>query len=773
MSAREPMARTQRARGSNRAGEIPLEHASFVGRRTQLAAARVALGAARLLTFVGAGGVGKTRFVVRLAHSVHRLYPGGAWYIDLTGVSAEGSVADRAGRVLGLQGDAADGLGAMSQFFGARRGLLVLDNCEQVVDQCAQLIRHLLDNCPKMTVIATSRAALRITAERTFVLEPLDTDEPGHEAASPAVLLFLERCASMLPHPTPDDLEAIAEICRRVDGLPLAIELAAARVQALTPAQIVERLAEPLAFLTGGNRDLPERQQSMRATVAWSYQLCSRTERALWRRMSVFAGGWDLRSAEWMSAGWRADHLTVDLIQSLLEKSIITRRMDGDIVFYEMLNTVRTFGLEMSPEEDLRVAQTLHRDWCLDRLAAIEADWYGTNQAHWLSVTRRELPDIRAALEFCIAEEDGARAATLLVTAWRVVWLAHGRVDQLRRWCARVVELGTSPTPEICQVMTILSGCQLLQGDTETGIRMLERARELADELQDDFSRALVCVLRASIERDPEKAVALYTEALALQQGSNRIPARANVEERLAAAHDLGGNAELAGRMLDALIVRAQRAGESFETASLLCNTAWIAAGRGEVDRATSLLRKSLRLAQQLDYAIGVARVEAVLARVAINSRDYTRAATLLGVAHTVADARGATAFVFPLDALLGNDVVDLARRALGPRSYESAFAKGKQMTTEEGIAYAVGAQAPTRSDRTSIAPGRRILSSRESQVAALVGHGLTDREIADRLVISRRTAEGHVAKSLAKLGFTSRTQLAAWTARESAVDGP
>ncbi|MEO7022808.1 MAG: hypothetical protein ABI130_01060, partial [Leifsonia sp.] len=274
-----------------------------------------------MLTFVGAGGVGKTRFVVRLAHSVHRLYPGGAWYIDLSGVSAEGSVVEEAARALGLQGAATAGLGAISQFFGARRGLLVLDHCEQVVDQCAQLVRHLLDSCPKMTVIATSRAALRITAERIFVVEPLDTDGPDREIPSSAVHLFLERCASILPHPTPDDLERIAEICRRVDGLPLAIELAAARVQALTPAHIVERLAEPLAFLTDGNRDLPVRQQSMRATVEWSYQLCTRAERALWRRMSVFAAGWDLHSAEWMTAGWLADRLTVDLIQSLLEKS--------------------------------------------------------------------------------------------------------------------------------------------------------------------------------------------------------------------------------------------------------------------------------------------------------------------------------------------------------------------------------------------------------------------------------------------------------------------
>ena len=283
-----------------RAAALPPEYSSFVDRRTQLADARAALGRTRLLTLLGQGGVGKTRFAIRLAESVGRLYPDGTWFIDLSRVSAAGSVADEVNGVLGLESTYGDQYEAVTRYFASKRGLLVLDSCEQLADECAHFTRRLLDHAREMAVVATSRAALRISPEMVFVVEPLETFEPRRTGLSPAATLFMERCATFLPDPSEADLESIAEICRRLDGLPLAIELAATRVKTLTPSQILERLAEPLGFLTGGDRDLPDRQKTMRATIEWSYALCTEAERALWRQMSVFAGGWDLEAAEWM-----------------------------------------------------------------------------------------------------------------------------------------------------------------------------------------------------------------------------------------------------------------------------------------------------------------------------------------------------------------------------------------------------------------------------------------------------------------------------------------
>ena len=645
----------------------------------------------------------------------------------------------------------------------------MLDNCEHVLDQSSRLIRRILDQSQEMSVIATSRTALRISPETAFVLEPLETAEAGRAASSPAATLFIERCETFLPEPTPADRKAIAEICTRLDGLPLAIELAAARVRALTPAQIRDRLVEPLTVLTGGGRDAPDRQRTMRATIAWSYSLCTAAERAVWRRMSVFAGGWDLNSAEWMTAGFTGDESALDIVQSLVDKSIATRRQSGGTVFFAMLDTVRIFGLELTPADERDATLTRHRDWYLRRLAELEADWYGPHQADWLAYSLRELPNIRAALEFCIAQKDGQHAATLLISAWRVVWQAHGRMDEMRRWCVRVVDLESTPTPEICQVMTILGGLEVAQGRAEEGNLRLARAADLGEQLGDAFSRALVSAVRASVGRDPEQDLVLLAEALAFLGDASPIPARADFETRLALAHDRMGHAEIAGQMRQALIARAIESGESFETARFLLTTGRVAANRGEVEKATSLLRQALSLAQNLGNPVAVAMDEEVLARVAVDSQDYDRAATLLGVSHAIVGDAGATTSVFPVNTSFRTDIEDQARRILGARAYDKAFTAGKSLTMGEGIAYALGAQLPTRSGAKTRRKNQTVLTARESQVAALVGQGLSDKDIADRLVISKRTAEGHVANSLIKLGFTSRTQLAAWTARNDA----
>jgi non-specific serine/threonine protein kinase len=748
-----------------RAGALPVEYSSFVGRRKQLVAARTALGPTSLLTLVGPGGVGKTRFAVQIAQSVRKLYPDGTWFVDLSGVSGPGSVVDEVGRIVGSQGVSPDGIGAIVRFLESKRALLVLDNCEQVVDQCASLVRRILDECEAVAFIATSREALRIGAETIFPVDPLDA---GHGSSSPAQMLFLARCASVLPDPTAAELEAITEICRRLDGLPLAIELAASRVAVLTPAQILERLAEPLEFLTGRDRDAPNRQQTIRAAIAWSYELCSEQEQAMWRQMSVFVGGWDLASAEWMSDGSIAHLAVLDLVQSLLEKSIIRRRQSGGVVYYEMLDTVRRFGFEMHSADEIVRFRARHRDLYLARLATLEADWYGPNQAHWLALSRRELPNIRAAVEYCLENADAARAATLLVTAWRVVWQAQGRIDELGRWCARVVELDAAPTPDICQAMTILGGMQLTQGATEAGTRRLDLASELAQRLGDGFSHALALTMRGSAGGDPERALALYTEALAALGGSNPIPARANFEERVAGAHDRLGHIETANRLRDNLIARAIEAGESFETVFLLFTGGGIAANRGDFDNALLLLRQALSLAQNLEHGVVLAMVEEKLAIVAAASGDYVRAAMLIGAVHSIVGAIGAIATAFPADASWRPEGEALTRRMLGTRDYDSAVARGNAFSLTEGIAYALGTQLPSTSKPRSRPSTIDTLTTREMQVAALVGQGLSDKEIAARLVISRRTAEGHVANSLTKLGFTSRSQLAVWTARET-----
>ena len=755
---------------SRRPGALPPEYSLFVDRRTQLAAARTALGETRLLTLLGPGGVGKTRFAIRLAQSVRKFYPGGLWFIDLSGVSPAGSVVDEVSRIVGARGASGDGVESIAEFFGDGRGLLVLDNCEQVADQCADLVRRILLECPGISVIATSRALLRIAPERIFQVEPLEPPDSKRDTPSPAVSLFLDRSSAVLPNPSPADLEAIAEICLRLDGMPLAIELAAARVRVISPAQILDRLTEPLGLLSSGSRDLPDRQQTIRAAITWSYELCTRVEQEVLRRMSVFAGSWDLEAVEWMCGSEGGDD-AIDIVQSLLDKSIISRRPSSDVVYFGMLDTVRRFGIEQSTPEELHEARSRLRDWYFARLARLEAEWYGPNQAYWLALTRTELPNIRAVLEFCIASGDAQSAARLLVTGWRVVWQAHGRTDELYRWLLRVLELGTPQTPEGAQILTLLGAFALGRGETEAAFQWIARAEELAEQVDDDLSRAMVAHVQAFIEHGP-RMTELLIRALRLAGGRNANPARSNLEETVAIAEYARGDIEVAARRREALIARSVQAGESFETAFMLTNSGTIATARGDFDSAVRMLRQALSLNQNLEDPFAIAMSEESLAGAAAGAHDFVRAATLLGITDGVGGADGVMASYVTNAREFRSEIIESTSSALGDRAYQAAYATGAALTLEEGIAYALGAQLPAHrtGGRSSVPVGG--LSERESQVAALVGQGLTDRQIAERLVISRRTAEGHVANSLTKLGFTSRTQLAAWSARSEATSG-
>ncbi|WP_426625217.1 ATP-binding protein [Leifsonia sp. McL0607] len=751
----------------SRLGALPVEYSSFIDRRTGLAAGRAALGRTRLLTVVGPGGVGKTRFAIRLAQNVHAMFPGGTWYIDLTRVSAGGSVADEFAHTLGLSGMISDDFDELIRFFGSRTCLVVLDNCEHVVEQCARMVPKVLEGCPQLTVIATSRELLRIEPEWPFLVEPFETFTEEAKAA-PATELFLDRCATSLPEPTQEERALIAEICRRLDGLPLAIELAARRIEALRPAQILDRLTDPFPILTRGARDAPERQQTLRAALQWSYELCTPAERFMWRRMAVFVGGCDLDAAQRVGGTGLDGRQAVDVLQSLLDKSIIVRRQSSGVVYYGMLDTVRAFGLDIQGPDEVATARGLHRDWYIDRLAELEADWFGPNQAYWLAYTRRELPNIRAALEFCIATGDVDGGARLVIEARRVVWRMNGRNFEAYHWFGRVLAIGTPPTPAVVQAVCLYGTMNLIFGDRAEGERWLALGRELLEQVDDQLTHDMAGDYFATCATlgHPEQAVVALAAALATHGGRDRIPARHYVEVTLVRFHDLLGHVEIAERMRKSLIQRGIEAGESYESGLMLLEAGMAATDHGDAERATMLLRQSLSLSQNLESPEAVARCEEGLAWVAADGFDYHRAAILLGMTETTGDPTGALYSWNPRVRPPRNELEDRVRQSLGRRAFDSAIATGRAMTMGEGIAYAMGTTLARATHAQAARAG--LLTDRESQVASLVGQGMSDRQIAERLVISRRTAEGHVANSLMKLGFTSRAQLAAWVGHGS-----
>ncbi|MCI0157918.1 hypothetical protein KNO15_14560 [Leifsonia shinshuensis] len=754
----------------SRVAALPAEYASFVDRREQMAQARAQLGEGRLLTVVGAGGIGKTRFAIRLAGTMRREFGDDVWFVDLTAVAPGGSVADQVATQLGLESVGRDQEAVVTRFFAVRAALLVIDNCEHVIDGAVSLITRLLVECPELTVIATSREDLRMTSGRISRLEPLSTPGPGEPTRLTAVELFLDRCASVLPDPSAAELADIAAICRRLEGVPLAIELAATRVRAIAPRQILERLDAPRRLLVGRERDAPPRQRSVADAIAWSYDLCTDGERALWRRMSVFAGGWTLAAAERLASDLALALPVIDVVESLLDKSIVRRTDGAEGITFSMLDLVRRFGLDSSTRDEVEEARLAHRAWHVERLQAMEADWYGPNQVAWLAFAHQQLPDLRTAVDFSVQRGDAAIAAVLLVTAWRVVWQAQGRFDELRRRGLEVLALGEIDTPELCQLLVIVGGIECAQGDRASGLARLDEAAEIAERLGDAYTMSAIPGMHGSVDSDVESSIAAFERSLALQGGRNLFIARGNVEERLALAYDRGGRHRQSAALRSALVRRAVRAGDAFETSYLLMNAGLSAQARGRSDEAAELLRQSLSLKQGMNDPVGLAQVEEALASVAAWEGDATRAAILLGAAHTIWLGIGGTVSTFPSAATaLRPQTVEAARSGLGARAYDAAFERGRGFLLADGIAFALGAELPERPDGGASA--QSVLTARERQVAALVGQGLTDRAIADRLVISRRTAEGHVSRSLVKLGFTSRSQLAAWSALTSDAD--
>jgi serine/threonine-protein kinase PknK len=748
-----------------RPAALPHELTTFVDRREQLVEARRRLGSTRLLTIVGPGGVGKTRFAMRVAHAVRKLYAENVWFFDLSAVVSGGSVADHVATILNAQGVGHDQAGELAAFFGLGRGILILDGCEHVLESVIDLVRNLHEGCPELSIVATSQSMLRLSFEAVLLLDPLSIPGEGVAVEASAVQLFLDRAKQLAAEPSRDELAEITEICRRLDGIPLAIELAATRIRALTPAQILERLDAPLTFLTSGYRDLPDRQRTLTATIAWSYELCTEDERELWRLMSVFVGEWDLASAERMLATEPGSQRVVDTVESLLERSIIRRHESGGTITYAMFDTVRLFGLQVSSASDFERASTNHRDWYLERLAALEADWYGPNQLEWLRLARRELPNIRSAIEFSIQRSEVTPAAILVVAAWRVTWQANGRFDELGRWAYRILALPSPRTAERCQLLALYACVEAAQGDVEGALARLDDTQRIAERLGDPVTLSLIESARGYADPELANKLVAYERALEFQRGENRVIARIDLEERLANVHDLLGHAETAAAMRAVLVHKATRAGEKHETSNLLMNAGIAATMRGDWETGTSFLRQALGLKRDLDSPIGLAQVEEALAIAASVGDDYERAAMLLGSARAIWDAIGAGVSAFsPLtDRRLEEE--ERARRVLGAHTFDLAYGRGQELPIADGVAFGLGLVRRT-APNSKVVPSQETLTVREKQIVALVGKGLSDREIAQKLVISKRTAEGHVSKSLMKLGLNSRSQLAIWVAR-------
>ncbi|MER6538728.1 ATP-binding protein [Streptomyces sp. 900105755] len=775
--------------------QLPVETTSFVDRRAEQAAGRELLATARLVTFTGPGGVGKTRLAAHVAARVERAFPDGVRFVALAGLHDPALVPLAAADALGLH-DHSDRppLDTLVERLRDRRLLLVLDNCEHLLAACAGLAAALLRGTTGVRILATSRHRLGLTEEHLMEVRPLTVPDPDDDLSAAeshaALALFADRAAAVLPgfRLTPANRAAVARLCRRLDGLPLAIELAAVRMRVLGLDQLLARLDDRYRLLTAGSPAALPRHRTLRAAVDWSHDLCTAREQSAWARLSVLAGGFDLETAEAVCggpaaadeapgpAGREPEPLDVlEAVAGLVDKSVLVREEtpDGGGARYRLLDTLRHYGLDRLRERPgaEAAARRRHRDHVQLHAEACEAAWFGPGQREIVARLRADQDNLRAALDFSLTTpgEEGA-GLRLAGTLW-FYWHACGAPREGRYWLDRALDANPAPTAGRARALWVSA---LLAGSPEDLTRGLRRAREaraLAERLGDPAEAAHADYVIGVVQLFADDLVAARahyetTVARGPVPGQHLSLHGLDLVE-LACAYALLGQADQAAAVCARALGLCEAHGEDWVRSYVLRILALAHAVRADWHRAEPRAREALRRKREVHDVIGIGLTLDLLARIADGLGAAERTAVLLGGADRVwsdidRDRWGSTAL-----NQARRDCETHARAALGQGPYERAYGRGAALGLAEALAYALDEQPQPTPRRPEVRTAPVRLTRRETQVAELVAEGLGNQQIADRLVIARRTAEGHVERILGKLGFSNRSQIAAWvTAR-------
>jgi predicted ATPase/DNA-binding CsgD family transcriptional regulator len=754
-------------------GNLPARVAGFVGRRREVAEVRRLLGTDRLVTITGVGGVGKTRLAVEAAGRIRGL-PDGVWLVDLAVVTEPELVAAALKDTFGLaQRSAGSALSPVVDYLEDKRLLLVLDNCEHLIDSCATVVAKLRADAPGLLILATSRQPMWVTGEQVFTLDPLATPDPeappsGDLSEYESVRLFTDRARAVVPGfaVTDGNRAAVATLCRRLDGIPLAIELAAARLRALSVQQIVARLDDGFQLLSGGPRTAPDRQRTLAGALAWSYDLCTPKERVLWAGASVFAG-FDLTAAEAVCTGDGIEQGEVfELVAGLLDKSVLIRADGaGATARYRMLETVRQYGRQRLAESGRTDhARRRHRAYFRDLGRRAEAERVSPYEVHWLQQLLRELPNLRLAIESGLTDPGGAHDALRIAVAVQDLWIGAGRYQEGQRWLTRALAADQEPTSVRAQGLALAGFLTTLLGDPAAGGRLLDEAQTLSDRTGDLATRAIVTLHRSGrilLTRPDGLAdrLAEIEQALAdaVAAGDLRTQSLCHLNSATTLAF-LGDPRALehAERVRELGADHGARWTEAWGNLQL----ALVRWHRGEPQRAVTLAGEALPLLRAVHDSWGAGAALSILAWGAARDGRHRYAARLLGACQTIRGAEGTPLAELGAFAVHHDRATQATRAALGPDGYTSAVDQGTHFTLDEAIGYALG---ETTTPRTTGDPTG--LTRREQEIAALIAEGLTNREIAARLVISPRTVESHIEHILTKLGVATRTQIATWIA--------
>lgn len=702
--------RSRRPRAPRRPGNLPAELDRFVGREPELEALRRRLEAHRLVTVTGAGGVGKSRYALHAVTTEQKRFCGGVWLVELAGLRDPGLLEHAVTEALGL----ADRPGrpprsALMEHLASRELLLVLDGVEHLVAAAAPLVRALLRGAPGLRVLTTGRRPLGVTGEQILPLGPLAAPRPGsgpRSADAEAARLFADRAAAVLPGfaLTEGNRESVAALCSRLDGLPLALELAAARLRSMSLEQLLDRLGDGFPALAGGDRGGPRHHRTLRTAVGWSHELCSPRERLLWARLSVFAGSFDVEAAEYVCSG---DGLPAEevweVLGGLVEQSVVLREDSPLGARYRMLNTLRAYGgqwLDATDGAD-RLRPRL-RDWCTGLVTWCELEWFGPRQPEITLLLDAELPNLGTALESAL-EEDDPRVPLQLAGALGFYWAGCGRLAEGRHWLERALELEPEPAETRdgarLRALGALGHVAALQGDTVAALSALHRCHEEAVRAGDEaaIARSLHHSGRLALFSDDlpraERLLRAALEAFARlgELGSHVLLARAELALALALRADWAGATALCAQVRDVCADHGERGARGYAL-YVLGLAAW---ARGETEPARRLLREFLTGAHSVRDLAGTALALESLALLTVAEGSPEQAAELLGAADRVWRSVGPADFG---SRHLGEPRRRCARQArmvLGAARYEECRERGARLAADAAVRRAAGAVAP------------------------------------------------------------------------------
>jgi non-specific serine/threonine protein kinase len=748
---------------------LPIQLTSFVGREPELTELAAVLREGRLVTIAGASGLGKTRLALELARQTRPEHPDGTWFASLSGVSDPAQVPREVATALGLREQyGASAAEALPGHVGARQVLLVLDNCEHLLDACARLIEAMLRDCSRMRVLATGHEPLRVPGERVWRISPLGL--PGTDngwasfekvAEAEAIRLFRARAGLVQPQfaLTPANAETVVGICRRLDGIPLAIELAAARTEMMSVDDILARLEDRFRLLTGGSRTALPRHQTLRAALDWGHQLLNEDERRLFRRLSVFSGPFELAAAEAVgaSADLPADTVLVRL-SGLVDKSLVVPAAGpGGRTWCRMLETVRQYAAErLADGGEGDETRRKHADHFLAMAEAAATFERRPGQAEWLARLEFDHEDLRAALLWCRAHDHGRWVRLVVALGW--FWLVRGHLSEGREWLGGVIALPEISLGDRARALYHLSRLAFWQADYGVAEELAEEAVTAYRSLGDDLGAGWSLNQLGSIHLyagQTARAAQRFDEALnASSDAELRVDTLVGTGELYLVVGDVPGSrrpleqalAEASGpdgRWLVALGVLFLAIADFFDR---------------EHRRARERLEEALEAFHELGNRGLISAALYVAGALCHAEGAPERALRLCGAAMAMRDTIRAPLAPGWQD-LARSVVIEPAMALVGAERAEAALADGARLSADEAVAEARMAQLTA----TAAGEGWGPLSRREREVAVLVARGLTNRQIAEQLVIAERTVEGHLERIRGKLGLRSRTQIAVW----------